>query len=88
MGRWWERRENDTQGWAELFRKFPFFSAYKYYIQVEVSASSEDLFNQWYGFVESRMRRFIPFIEAREGVRTHLYPKSFAPVAESTGTDV
>ncbi|KAK8812994.1 hypothetical protein WA538_001865, partial [Blastocystis sp. DL] len=66
-------------GWAELFRKFPFFSAYKYYIQVEVSASSEDLFNQWYGFVESRMRRFIPFIEAREGVRTHLYPKSFAP---------
>ena len=77
MGRRWERRENDTQGWAELFRKFPFFSAYKYYIQVEVSASSEDLFNQWY-----------PFIEAREGVRTHLYPKSFAPVAESTGTDV
>ena len=75
MGRRWERRENDTQGWAELF-------------QVEVSASSEDLFNQWYGFVESRMRRFIPFIEAREGVRTHLYPKSFAPVAESTGTDV
>ena len=53
-----------------------------------MSASSEDLFNQWYGFVESRMRRFVPFIEAREGVRTHLYPKSFAPVAESAKNDM
>ena len=54
---------------------------------MEVSAATEDLFNQWYGFVESRMRRFIPFIEAREGIRTHLYPKSFAPVGEASLTD-
>lgn len=70
----------DQQPWSELFKDFPFFSAYKYYIQIEVAASTEEMFNQWYGFVESRLRRFIPLIESKEGVKTHLFPKSFAPV--------
>ena len=49
-------------------------------VEVEVADSTEEMFNQWYGFVESRIRRLIPLLESKEGVKTHLFPKSFTPV--------
>ena len=54
-----------------------FFSDYKLYIQVEVSGPVKENFIEAVGYVESRIRHYIPPIEAGNLVTTHLLPKSF-----------
>lgn len=61
----------------------PFFKEYKYYIQVEVTASNAEDFNAWFGYVESQIRKLVPIMEANHAITTHLLAKSFAPVGEA-----
>lgn len=42
--------------WSELFQPFPFFSNYKNYIMVQVSAQTEDNHVKWEGWCQSRLR--------------------------------
>lgn len=60
-----------------MFKEFPFFTSYKYYIQIEVSAKTPEVFNNWYGFVESQIRRYTRAIEGNKSIVIHVYPTSF-----------
>lgn len=41
----------------KLFEPFPFFEAYKNYLQIDVSAANADDLRNWKGWVESRLRQ-------------------------------
>ena len=60
---------------------------YKYYIQVEVTASNAENFNAWFGYVESQIRKLVPIMEAAHPITTHLLAKSFAPVKVVCGDE-
>lgn len=45
--------------WNVLFERFPFCSSYEYFIQIHVTASDEDDFRSWRGWVESRFRHLL-----------------------------
>ena len=63
-----------------MFKESSFFSAYKYYIQIEIAGEDEDIFNKWFGLVESRIRHFVSLLEKTKGVTPHIFPKSYTPV--------
>ncbi|KAJ1662616.1 polynucleotide adenylyltransferase [Coemansia sp. RSA 1813] len=64
--------------WEELFAKNDFFRRYKYYLQVNVSSTSEDTQNMLHGLVESRVRRYVGFLEGVDLiVLAHPYIKSY-----------
>ncbi|KAJ1795082.1 polynucleotide adenylyltransferase, partial [Coemansia sp. RSA 2399] len=65
-------------GWEELFAKNDFFRRYKYYLQVNVSSANEDTQNLLHGLVESRVRRYVGFLEGVDLiVLAHPYIKSY-----------
>ena len=71
-----------------MFEELPFFTSYKYYIQIEVSAKTSEVFNNWYGFVESQMRRYARMIEGNKSIVIRVYPTSFDVVRERGASDV
>lgn len=48
--------EKGEASWKTLFERFPFFEAYKNYLQIDISAENEDDSRKWKGWVESRLR--------------------------------
>ena len=70
-----------------MFEEFPFFTSYKHYIQIEVSAKTQEVFNNWYGFVESQIRRFTRTIEGNKSIMIRIYPTSFDVVGVRRGDD-
>ncbi|KAJ2547094.1 polynucleotide adenylyltransferase [Coemansia sp. RSA 1933] len=65
-------------GWEELFAKHDFFRRYKFYLQVNVSSTSEDTQNMLHGLVESRVRRYVGFLEGVDLiVLAHPFIKSY-----------
>ena len=71
-----------------MFEELPFFTSYKYYIQIEVSAKTSEVFNNWYGFVESQIRRYARMIEGNKSIVIRVYPTSFDVVRERGASDV
>ncbi|MCO5549237.1 hypothetical protein L7F22_002704 [Adiantum nelumboides] len=71
--------------WTLLFEGYPFFSAYKNYLQIDVVALCEDDFQTWKGWVESRLRHLTLKIERdTEGiVHCHLHPSSYVDPSKS-----
>lgn len=49
--------ETDKADWDTLFESYPFFEAYKNYLQIDISAENEDDLRKWKGWVESRLRQ-------------------------------
>lgn len=43
--------------WDTLFESFPFFEAYKNYLQIDISAENPDDLRNWKGWVMSRLRQ-------------------------------
>lgn len=43
--------------WSALFETYPFFEAYKNYLQIDIMAVDEDDLRTWKGWVESRLRQ-------------------------------
>lgn len=43
--------------WSALFEMYPFFEAYKNYLQIDIMAIDEDDLRTWKGWVESRLRQ-------------------------------
>lgn len=66
-----------SKSWATLFEEIPFFTSYKYFIQIEVSAESESVFSDWYGFVESQIRHYARNLERNKSISIRVYPTSF-----------
>ena len=57
-------REKGGEGWHRLFEPSDFFVKYSHYLQCHIVGNGENPESRsWIGFVESRLRRFIPFLE-------------------------
>lgn len=48
--------EESKDSWTSLFERFPFFEAYKNYLQIDIAAENDDDLRKWKGWVESRLR--------------------------------
>jgi len=72
--------------WAPLFAPLPFFDTYKHYLQVDVTAASEDAQRRWEGWVESRLRQLVLSVErATQGaLALHPWPGELRPKALHT----
>ncbi len=55
--------ESGQVNWHALFLKSEFFSRYRVYVRVDMSASSADEQRQWSGFVQSRLRHLVLMLE-------------------------
>eukprot|EP00270_Netrium_digitus_P006683 TRINITY_DN1930_c0_g1_i1.p1 TRINITY_DN1930_c0_g1~~TRINITY_DN1930_c0_g1_i1.p1 ORF type:complete len:708 (+),score=105.13 TRINITY_DN1930_c0_g1_i1:46-2169(+) len=65
--------------WDKLFESFPFFEAYKHYLQIDITAQTEDDMLKWKGWVESRLRTLTLKIEKHTMclLQCHPYPMDF-----------
>eukprot|EP00355_Strombidium_rassoulzadegani_P004499 CAMPEP_0168616720 /NCGR_PEP_ID=MMETSP0449_2-20121227/5169_1 /TAXON_ID=1082188 /ORGANISM="Strombidium rassoulzadegani, Strain ras09" /LENGTH=384 /DNA_ID=CAMNT_0008657507 /DNA_START=204 /DNA_END=1358 /DNA_ORIENTATION=+ len=45
--------------WKRLFKKFPFFKAYQYFIEVQILSATEDIHQKWKGRVESLIKQLL-----------------------------
>ncbi|KAL9271604.1 Nuclear poly(A) polymerase 1-like protein [Drosera capensis] len=72
--------ETNEAHWDTLFVPYPFFEAYKNYLQIEISAENDDDIRQWKGWVESRLRQLILKIEKHtySMLQCHPYPGEFS----------
>jgi hypothetical protein len=49
--------EANKADWDTLFEPYPFFEAYKNYLQIDITAENDDDLRKWKGWVESRLRQ-------------------------------
>jgi poly(A) polymerase len=63
--------------WKDLFNEIDFFSYYSYYLQIDIIATNEEDFKKWLGFVESKLRFLIKFLEELVQIQVHPFPKEF-----------
>ncbi|KAG0492986.1 hypothetical protein HPP92_006384 [Vanilla planifolia] len=75
-----EEIELNKASWSALFEHYPFFEAYKNYLQVDIVASDDDELRIWKGWVESRLRQFTLMIERDTCgmLQCHPYPNEYS----------
>lgn len=49
--------EENKADWDTLFEPYPFFEAYRNYLQIDITAENADDLRKWKGWVESRLRQ-------------------------------
>ncbi|XP_057549428.1 nuclear poly(A) polymerase 1 [Amaranthus tricolor] len=72
--------ESNKADWDTLFEPFPFFEAYKNYLQIDINAENADDYRKWKGWVESRLRTLTLKIERStyNMLQCHPHPGEFA----------
>ncbi|KAG7944713.1 hypothetical protein I3843_15G117100 [Carya illinoinensis] len=75
-----EAMEISKADWDTLFETYPFFEAYKNYLQIDVTAESADDLRKWKGWVESRLRQLTLKIERHtyNMLQCHPHPGGFS----------
>ncbi|KAF7153892.1 hypothetical protein RHSIM_Rhsim01G0213100 [Rhododendron simsii] len=75
-----EALETNNAGWMTLFEPFPFFEAYKNYLQIDIGAENDDDLRKWKGWIESRLRQLILKIErdTNSTLQCHPLPGEFS----------
>ncbi|XP_039143012.1 nuclear poly(A) polymerase 1 [Dioscorea cayenensis subsp. rotundata] len=58
-----EAMEVNKADWNTLCEPYPFFEAYKNYLEIDIAAENEDDLRKWKGWVESRLRTLTLKIE-------------------------
>ncbi len=61
--------------WKDLFNEIDFFNYYSCYLQIDIVSRSEEDHKKWQGFVESRLRFLIKFLEEIKQIKVHPHPK-------------
>lgn len=71
--------ELNKANWSALFDPYPFFEAYKNYLQVDIVAADQDDLRLWKGWVESRLRQLTLKIERDTFgmLQCHPYPTEY-----------
>jgi poly(A) polymerase len=71
--------ERSVESWSDLFKSSEFFLRFDHYLVFEVSAANEEDLMAWKGFVESRVRKFVEFLEFERLPLVYVqpYPKAF-----------
>ncbi|KAK7293157.1 hypothetical protein RJT34_16018 [Clitoria ternatea] len=66
--------------WDILFEPYPFFKAYKNYLQIDIAAENADDLRQWKGWVGSRLRQLTLKIERHTYgmLQCHPHPGEFS----------
>jgi len=67
--------EQSKCGWSEIYKPFPFFSAFKIYIHFEILAKSQTVYTKWSGWVESKMRHLVRHLEQINAVEVRPWPE-------------
>ncbi|KAL0535559.1 hypothetical protein IC582_029894 [Cucumis melo] len=75
-----EVMEENKADWDTLFEPYPFFEAYKNYLQIDITAENDDDIRIWKGWVESRLRQLTLKIERHtyNMLQCHPYPGDFS----------
>ncbi|KAF7819923.1 nuclear poly(A) polymerase 1-like [Senna tora] len=75
-----EAMEASKAEWDNLFEPYPFFEAYKNYLQIDISAENADDLRKWKGWVESRLRQLTLKIERHTYgmLQCHPHPGDFS----------
>ena len=58
-----KQKNNTKTSWMRLFKKFPFFKAYKHFIQIQILSENKEIHEKWSGFVESRLKFLLRNLE-------------------------
>lgn len=70
--------EEKELGWEHLFSPLSFFSSFNAFVKVEAFASTEEELKVWKGWIESKLRFLIHFLEATPGIQfARPHPDSF-----------
>uniref|UniRef100_A0A7C9APK9 polynucleotide adenylyltransferase n=1 Tax=Opuntia streptacantha TaxID=393608 RepID=A0A7C9APK9_OPUST len=74
-----EAMEANKATWDTLFEPYPFFEAYKNYLQIDINAENADDYRKWKGWVESRLRTLTLKIERHtyNMLQCHPHPGEF-----------
>ncbi|GLU18281.1 hypothetical protein SLE2022_345870 [Rubroshorea leprosula] len=74
-----EAMESNKADWDTLFEPYPFFEAYKNYLQIDIAAENADDLRNWKGWVESRIRQLTLKIERHtyNMLQCHPHPRDF-----------
>lgn len=75
-----EALEANKADWSALFEPYPFFEAYKNYLEIDITAANEDDLRKWKGWVESRLRMLTLKIERHTFgmLQCHPHPNNFS----------
>ncbi|XP_058732461.1 nuclear poly(A) polymerase 1-like isoform X1 [Vicia villosa] len=75
-----EDMEAKKADWDTLFENYPFFEAYKNYLQIGISAKNPDDLRNWKGWVNSRLRLLRLMIEGSTNgiLQCHPHPEDFS----------
>ncbi|KAI8573610.1 hypothetical protein RHMOL_Rhmol01G0290400 [Rhododendron molle] len=75
-----EALETNNAGWTTLFEPFPFFEAYRNYLQIDIAAENDDDLRKWKGWIESRLRQLTLKIErdTNSTLQCHPHPGEFS----------
>ncbi|KAL6011538.1 hypothetical protein ACLOJK_001986 [Asimina triloba] len=75
-----EAMEASKADWTTLFEPYPFFEAYKNYLQIDITAENDDDLRKWKGWVESRLRQLTLRIDRRTFgmLQCHPHPGDFS----------
>lgn len=71
---------NSREGftWKDFFNEIDFFSYYSCYMQIDIVSKNEEDHKKWQGFVESRLRFLIKFLEDIKQIKLHPFPKDYS----------
>ena len=71
---------NSREGftWKDFFNEIDFFSYYSCYMQIDIVSKNEEDHKKWQGFVESRLRFLIKFLEDIKQIKVHPFPKDYS----------
>ncbi|XP_058091789.1 nuclear poly(A) polymerase 1-like [Magnolia sinica] len=75
-----EAMEINKADWNTLFEPYPFFDAYKNYLEIDITAENDDDLRKWKGWVESRLRQLTLKIEKYtfNMLQCHPHPGDFS----------
>ncbi|KAG6512774.1 nuclear poly(A) polymerase 1-like [Zingiber officinale] len=80
-----EAMETSKADWDSLFEPYPFFEAYKNYLEIDITAGNESDLRNWKGWVESRLRTLTLKIERHTFgmLQCHPCPRDFSDKSRS-----
>ncbi|CAJ1362174.1 unnamed protein product [Effrenium voratum] len=76
--------EGNKADWADVYEPFPFFQEFKHFLGIEILGKSEDVYNKFSGWVESKLRILVMQLEVVNGMRIHPNPLQY-DLVESDG---
>eukprot|EP00933_Yihiella_yeosuensis_P021355 TRINITY_DN16903_c0_g1_i1.p1 TRINITY_DN16903_c0_g1~~TRINITY_DN16903_c0_g1_i1.p1 ORF type:complete len:505 (+),score=82.72 TRINITY_DN16903_c0_g1_i1:132-1517(+) len=69
--------ESNKATWKEVYDPFPFFSHFRHFLWLEVLAKSDEVYQKFSGWVESKLRVLTKQLEAMSGMIIHPNQEQF-----------